>query len=97
MLSRAEDIEDIKDAAAQMAAIIETRITDSFGDANYARVVEELGVMKGELLELEEPALYDEVLRGLKTKIMAGELGGERKELWWCIRKNRVGFLGVEG
>lgn len=93
MLARAEDIEDIKDAVKQMSSIVENQIKDSFGDSNYARVVEELGVMRSELTELEEPVLYNEVLRGLKKKIMAEELGGDRREMWWSIRKNRLGVI----
>ena len=93
MLARAEDIEHVKDAVNQMASIVENQIKDSFGDNNYARVVEELGVMRSELTELEEPVLYNEVLRQLKKKIMAEELDGDRREMWWSIRRNRVGLI----
>lgn len=93
MLARAEDVEDIKDAVKQMSCIVENQIRDSFGDSNYARAVEELGVMRSELVELEEPVLYNEVLRGLKRKIIAEELGGDRREMWWFIRKNRMGVI----
>lgn len=92
-LARAEDIENIKDAVKQMAAIIENQIKDSFGNNNYDRVVEELGVMRSELTELEEPVLYNDMLRGLKMKIMAEELGGERREMWWSIRRNRLSLI----
>ncbi len=92
-LARAEDIEDIKDAVKQMAAIIENQIKNSFGDSNYDRVVEELGVMRSELTELEEPVLYNDVLRGLKKKIMAEELGGDRREMWWSIRRSRLSLI----
>jgi ATP-dependent DNA helicase 2 subunit 2 len=93
MLARAEDIENIKDAVTQMSSIVEAQIKDSFGDGNYARAVEELGVMRSELTELEEPVLYNDVVRSLKTKIMAEELGGDRREMWWFIRKNRMGLI----
>jgi ATP-dependent DNA helicase 2 subunit 2 len=93
MLARAEDIENIKDAVTQMSSIVESQIKDSFGDSSYARAVEELGVMRSELTELEEPVLYNDVLRSLKKKIMAEELGGDRREMWWIIRKNRMGLI----
>jgi ATP-dependent DNA helicase 2 subunit 2 len=93
MLARAEDIENVKDAVDQMASIIEKQIKDSFGDNNYARAVEGLGVMRSELTELEEPVLYNQVLRSLKKKIMAEELDGDRREMWWCIRRNRMGLI----
>ncbi|KAF7506322.1 ATP-dependent DNA helicase II subunit 2 [Endocarpon pusillum] len=92
-LARAVDIEDIKDAVKQMAAIIENQIKDSFGNSNYDRVLEELGVMRSELTELEEPVLYNDLLRGLKMKIMAEELGGDRREMWWSIRRNRLSLI----
>lgn len=93
MLARAEEIEDIKDAVQQMGSIVENQIKDSFGDSNYARAVEELGVMRSELTELEEPVLYNDALRSLKKKIMAEELGGDRREMWWFIRKSRMGLI----
>ena len=93
MLDRAEDIENVKDAVNQMASIIETQIKDSFGDGNYARAVAELGVMRSELTELEEPVLYNEVLRNLKRKIMTEELDGDRREMWWFIKSNRLGLI----
>lgn len=93
MLARAEDIDDIRDAVNQMTSIVEKQIEDSFGESNYARAVEELGVMKTELTELEEPVLYNDVLRGLKEKIFGQELGGDRREMWWAIRKNRMGLI----
>lgn len=93
MLARAEEIEDIKDAVNQMASIVEDQIKDSFGESNYARALEELGVMRSELTELEEPVLYNYVLRTLKKKIMGEVLGGDRREMWWSIRKNRMGLI----
>jgi ATP-dependent DNA helicase 2 subunit 2 len=33
------------------------------------------------------------MLRELKRKIMAEELGGNRREMWWFIRKNRIGLI----
>lgn len=92
-LARAENIEDVKDAVNQMASIIDEQIRDSLGDSNYARAVEELIVIRSEMTELEEPVLYNNVLRSLKKKIVAEELGGNRREMWWCIRKNRTGVI----
>lgn len=93
MLGRAENVEDIRDAVNQMASIVEKQIKDSFGESNYGRVIEELGVMRSELTELEEPVLYNDVLRDLKRKIMAEELGGDRREMWYLIKRNRMGLI----
>ena len=41
-----------------MGAIIENQIQNNLGEANYDRVVEELGVMKDKLMVYKEPNLY---------------------------------------
>ena len=63
-----------------MGAIIENQIRNSLGDANYDRVVEELGVM--DVIAYEEPSLYNDFLRHLKKTILQNELAGDRRELW---------------
>ncbi|KAJ5103791.1 hypothetical protein N7532_004320 [Penicillium argentinense] len=93
MLSRADSIEAIPDAVKQMCTIIETQVRNSLGNANYDRVVEEMGTMRGELVDYEEPALYNDFLRSLKEKILREELGGDRRELWWLLRRSRVGLI----
>lgn len=76
-----------------MAAIIEMQIKNSLSDANYERVVEGLGTMREELVDYEEPAVYNDLLRRLKKKILGEELGGDRRELWWLVRKGRIGLI----
>jgi ATP-dependent DNA helicase 2 subunit 2 len=76
-----------------MGTIIENQIKHSLGDANYDRVVEELVTIREELVEYEEPGAYNELLRSLKGKILGEELGGDRKELWWLLRKSRLGLI----
>jgi ATP-dependent DNA helicase 2 subunit 2 len=92
-LAMTDSLDAVKDAMKQMSAIVEDRIRHSFGDSAYARAVEELGVMRQEMIDLEEPGLYNDMLRELKRKIMAEELGGNRKEMWWFVRKSRVGLI----
>ncbi|KAJ5751735.1 hypothetical protein N7520_008652 [Penicillium odoratum] len=93
LLSRADNLEAILDAVNQMGAIIENQITHSLGDANYNRAVEGLGTIREELVDYEEPAAYNDLLRGLKKKILGDELGGDRKELWWFLRKSKLGLI----
>lgn len=93
MLASAETIDAVRDAVSQMEGIIENHIRSSFGDANYDRVIEELGVLREELIAYEEPGLYNDFLRRLKDKILNEELGGDRRELWWLIRRQRVGLI----
>lgn len=93
MLSRAESVDTIHDAVQQMAGIVESQIRHSLGDANYDRVIEALGTMREELVDYEEPASYNDLLRRLKDKILREEFGGDRRELWWLVRKNRLGLI----
>lgn len=93
MLSRADSLDIIHDAVKQMASIIESQIKHSLGDANDDRVVEALGTMREELVDYEEPTLYNDFLGVLKGKILGEELGGDRRELWWRIRKSKLGLI----
>jgi ATP-dependent DNA helicase 2 subunit 2 len=93
-LSRAENIDAIHDAVQQMAKIIESQITHSLGHSNYDRVIEGLGTMREELVDYEEPAVYNDFVRQLKGKMLREELGGDRRELWWFVRKGKLGLIG---
>lgn len=92
-LATAENIEAVKDAASQMEKIIEGHIRTSFGDSNYDRVVEELGVLREELIDYEEPGLYNDAIKRIKDKILKEQLGGDRQELWWLIRRSKIGLI----
>ncbi|BCR85370.1 ATP-dependent DNA helicase 2 subunit KU80 [Aspergillus chevalieri] len=92
-LSHAENVDTISEAVKQMTAIVEDQVRNSLGDANYDRVVEGLGVMRDELISYEEPALYNDLLKHLKGKLLKEELGGDRRELWWLIRRSKIGLI----
>ncbi|KKY16807.1 putative ku family dna [Phaeomoniella chlamydospora] len=93
-LNLSDSVEALKDLAKQFQKIQEDLIKSSFGDQHYNRVIESLGVLKKELIEYEEPQIWNEILRALKRKVEREELGGDRRELWWLMRKNRLGLLG---
>lgn len=76
-----------------MASIIESQIKHSLAHSNYDRVIEGLGTMREELVDYEEPAVYNDFLRALKAKLLAEELGGDRTELWWFVRKGKLGLI----
>lgn len=92
-LSHAENVETIGDAVRQMANIVEDQIRNSLGDANYDRAAENLGVMRDELVSYEEPTLYNDFLKRLKEKLLKEELGEDRRELWWLLRRNKLGLI----
>ncbi|KAI4265113.1 MAG: hypothetical protein L6R35_007198, partial [Caloplaca aegaea] len=77
----------------QLGTVIEARITDSFGDIAYARALEEIGVMREELIELEEPDVYNSFAKALKEKLLAEKLGGNRRDFWWEFRKSKLGLI----
>lgn len=92
-LAVAEEVSEIQDAAQQMGDIVGQLIADSFGDSNYARATENLGVLRQGIVDLEEPGVYNDIIRDLKKKILSGELGGDRREMWWKIRTSRLGLI----
>lgn len=92
-LAQAENIEAIKDATKQMMTIVEDQIRHSLGDANYDRVIEALGMMRDELVSYEEPTSYNDFLGQLKDKLLQEKLGGDRQELWWLIRRSKLGLV----
>ncbi|KAJ5582505.1 hypothetical protein N7535_001125 [Penicillium sp. DV-2018c] len=93
MLSRAENVDAIHEAVQQMAKIIESQITHSLGHSNYDRVIEGLGTMREELVDYEEPSVYNDFVRQLKGKVLREELGGDRRELWFFVRKGKLGLI----
>ncbi|KAI0098969.1 SPOC domain-like protein [Hypoxylon sp. NC0597] len=82
----ADEEHEIEDAAKQMGAIIRSLITDSLGDSGYDRAIENIGVLRDTMEKMEIPALYNSFLRDLKKRLLSGELGGDRRELWWQMR-----------
>ncbi|KAJ6020588.1 hypothetical protein N7540_006092 [Penicillium herquei] len=93
LISRADTVDSIHDAVKQMIRIVEEQVKYSLGDSNYERVVEGLGTVREELVEYEEPGIYNDLLPALKQKIFSESLGGDRKELWWLIRKGKLGLI----
>jgi ATP-dependent DNA helicase 2 subunit 2 len=96
MLDVTDDIDAIQDVVQQMASILEDQIRHSFGAVNYDKVLEGLGVVREEMLGLEEPALYNDLLRRVKKKLDAGELGGNRADLWYQIRRKKLGLISSD-
>lgn len=92
-LANTEDINTIKDSVKQMCTIIEDQIKHSLGDSSYDRAIEYMGTMRDELISFEEPDLYNIFIRGLKRKLLGDKLGEDRRELWWLIRKNKIGLV----
>ncbi|RMZ78731.1 hypothetical protein DV737_g3787, partial [Chaetothyriales sp. CBS 132003] len=91
----------IKAAFEQMSAIVEQWVRSSFGEQNYERAIEGLGVMRSEAVELEMPDLYNGVLSALKDKVLHDQLGGNRRDFWakarWTKGLGLIDSLETDG
>lgn len=92
-MGTSEEISDIQEAAKKMGVIIQSLITDSFGDSKYAQAVECIGVMREELINMEEPEMYNVFVQDLKKSLLSGALGGDRRDFWFKIRWSRLGLI----
>ncbi|OAA38891.1 ATP-dependent DNA helicase II subunit 2 [Metarhizium rileyi] len=92
-LGTADEIDQIEDATKQMGTIVRSLITDSFGDSKYAQATECLGVMREELINMEEPEMYNTFARDLKKSLLSGALGGDRRDFWFKVRWSRLGLI----
>ncbi|KAK5136407.1 hypothetical protein LTR08_003533 [Meristemomyces frigidus] len=93
LVQRAEDLPDLQDACGQLGAVIEDWVRFSVGDSGYGRAVEGLRVMREEMGEMEEAGAYNDVVKGLREKVLGGALGGERALFWYKVRVGRLGLL----
>jgi len=94
LLANATDLEQTHDACRQLGAIVRDWVRHSVGEAGYGRAVEGMRVMREEMVEMEEAGAWNGFLRGFKADLLGGELGGERREMWFRVRANRLGLIG---
>jgi ATP-dependent DNA helicase 2 subunit 2 len=83
----------VESAVAEMSVIIYDLINNSVGDANYAVALADVRVMREELANLEMPELFNGFMREFKRKLLGGDLGGDRREVWFEVRRARLGLL----
>ncbi|KAK8246210.1 protein Ku80 [Phyllosticta capitalensis] len=92
-LMAVDDPAAIKGITDQLAQVIHAYIKDSMGCSGYGRAVEAIRVFKEEMVELEEPRIFNDFLRGLKERITNEELGMNRREMWYLAKANRLGLI----
>ncbi|KAI5792453.1 putative Ku family DNA helicase [Peziza echinospora] len=92
-MSEATDMETIKDLCSQFAGIIKETVNDSFADMNYGKAIEMVGVIRSELIDVDEPEQYNEFVKDFKKAILSGDLGGDRRDMWKEVRKNKLGLI----
>lgn len=89
----ADDQANVEDAVKQMGAIIRELVTRSFGDQDYDRAIEHIGVMRETAIDYEYPALFNSFIKDFKTRLLSGEFDGNRRELWWKMKYARLGLI----
>ena len=57
-------------------------------------MVEELRVLREEMVAVEEEGVWNEVLGGLRGRLRGGGRGGERREVWRRVKGQGLGWLG---
>ena len=96
LLATTRDPNGIETASKLMSDIIRNKIRHSLGDEGYASALEALGVMRDQLIAYEEPKLYNDFVTELRSFVrddVDGGLGGDRREMWYLIRKHRLGLI----
>jgi ATP-dependent DNA helicase 2 subunit 2 len=92
-LAASDDLDTIQEAADTMGREVRALIKGSVGDSGYGRALEALRVMREEIIELEEPEIWNAFVRGLKSDLLEGKLNGNRKDMWWKIRGSKYGLV----
>jgi ATP-dependent DNA helicase 2 subunit 2 len=91
------DIPTVRDAAKQMGEITREVIKEyRLGALNYERAIENMKVMRYEMIECEEPDAYNKFIRSLKKDLLNGSLGGDARDLWFKIKSTKLGLIDSE-
>ncbi|KAI0168260.1 SPOC like C-terminal domain-containing protein [Pestalotiopsis sp. NC0098] len=94
MMDTSEDESIFSEAANQIGEVIRELVTESFGDLNFDRATENLGVFRQYMVNFEEPQLYNDFLKDFKKRLFSGTLGGDRREFWFTnVRRPRLGLI----
>lgn len=86
----------VLNATRQMSEITRELIKESMADRKYEQAAKNISVMREELIEVEAPDLFNKFIRDLKKDLLNGSLGGDRRELWFTIRKSKLGLIRSE-
>ncbi|KAI3336693.1 Ku70/Ku80 N-terminal alpha/beta domain-containing protein [Xylariaceae sp. AK1471] len=89
----ADNQADVEDAIKQMGGIIRDIVTKSFGDKDYDRALEHIGVMRETAIDYEYPGLFNFFMKDFKTRLLSGEFDGNRRELWWQVKGAKLGLI----
>ncbi|KAI1816062.1 Ku70/Ku80 N-terminal alpha/beta domain-containing protein [Poronia punctata] len=89
----ADNQADVEDAIKQMGTIVREMVTKSFGDTAYEHTIEHIGAMRETAIDYEYPDLFNTFMVDFKTRLLAGEFNGNRRELWWQLKGVKLGLI----
>lgn len=94
MLAASEDEDTtFKEAAKQLGSIIREHIKTSTGDSKYDRALENIRVMREEMIGFELPTVYNDFLADLKKQLLSDELGGGRNDFMFALKQGHLGLI----
>lgn len=96
MLATGEDDTVFPKAVKELGTIIRKQIEESTGDSQYGRALENIRVMREEMINLEEPGLYNDFMWDLKKQVLGDKLGGNRRDFWRALKEHRLGLINSE-
>jgi ATP-dependent DNA helicase 2 subunit 2 len=93
MLAVSEKDDDLLNAVKQLATIIRELIKSGLGDIGYERALENIRVMREEMIEFEEPAIYNNFMWDLKKQLLGDKLGEGRKDFIFAVKDHGLGLI----
>ncbi|KAF2209263.1 hypothetical protein CERZMDRAFT_113966 [Cercospora zeae-maydis SCOH1-5] len=90
LVESAGGLQEFEEACKQLKFIIHDWIKHSVGNSAYGRAVEAIGAMRKACEDMEHPGPFHSFLAELKQKLLGGELGGDRKDMWFRVRQNKM-------
>lgn len=93
MLASSTEDAKIIDAAKQMGKIIRTQISESTGESGTEQAFANMRVFRSEMIDYEEPKLYNDFLKDLKEKIVKQQLVDGERDFWYHFKTARLGLI----
>ncbi|KAK1089314.1 ATP-dependent DNA helicase yku80 [Friedmanniomyces endolithicus] len=93
LIIQAEEDSAVRDACTQLKNIVFDWIRHSVGNSGYGRALEAIRVMREEMVDMETPAIYNEIMQELRTKLLAGDLGEGRGEMRYHVVTKKLGLI----
>ncbi|TKA34973.1 hypothetical protein B0A54_13673 [Friedmanniomyces endolithicus] len=93
LIIQAEEDSAVRDACTQLKNIVFEWIRHSVGNSGYGRALEAIRVLREEMVDLETPAIYNEIMQELRTKLLAGDLGEGRGEMRYHVVTKKLGLI----